>query len=154
MQNGPGDPNCLNDYCATDPNCRRDQVRQSTVDLDHSRGVMAARFRQMLLDKKLNLDLTGSLEIRNTALQSISGIPLANGGAVSLPDELDDKLLSINATGTYNLRKWASVGAGYTLRSNFTKDDVIVDSSAGLSDVSTGRSYNQHIVNIFARFVY
>ena len=63
-------------------------------------------------------------------------------------------MLTINATGTYNLRKWASIGAGYTLRSNFTDDDVIVDASAGLSEVSTGRSYNQHIVNIFARLVY
>lgn len=128
--------------------------RDSTLGNFAQSHIISAGFRQMLLDKKLNIDLTGAFELRNTALQSISGIPLANGGAVTLPDELNDRLLTVNATGTYNLRKWASIGAGYTLRSNFTDDDVIVDASAGLSEVSTGRSYNQHIVNIFARLVY
>lgn len=49
QQNDKGDLDCIEEYCKKDPNCRRDQVRVMPVPLDHSRGVMPARYRQELL---------------------------------------------------------------------------------------------------------
>lgn len=48
QQNDPTDPLCLEAYCKLDPACRREQVTIISVPLENARGVMPARFHQLL----------------------------------------------------------------------------------------------------------
>ena len=128
------------------------RFRASTLGNFSQSHVVDAGFEQLLLDKRLAINIDGLLEFRRTDLTDVGELPLAGGGSGVFPDQLDDTLLSLNAGARYSLRKWFSLGAGYTLRSNFTQSNLTP--VTGSPELIAGRDYNQHIVNIFARFVY
>lgn len=58
------DVECLADYCLLEPKCRRSQVKVMQVDLELSRGVMPARFRQhlMMQDQEFCLQIDAHME--------------------------------------------------------------------------------------------
>lgn len=105
-------------------------------------------YQQFLNDQKFVFNLRGSVDFRDYLLLSDNGGQVgANQTSGTLPPNITDTVLVVDAGVQYDFAKWMYAGLDYTFQANFTDSNIII-SNAG-SEIQ-GRDYVQNV--IMARF--